>query len=401
MDPGEYQPLPSEVHDFVDGRLSPADERDFQKRMAGNPKLKQQVHTLQGAIALLHALPTREPAAGFEQRVLGRIKTEELAERARRRIRTAPAPLWQHIAQVAAGAVAAAVVLAIVGVPGVFDDKPASPEGGQVALDLQPVTSQPTESDLLPVMGDHFARLQVLRRNVSAIEVFNAGNGADADTQRSLLQLELEMSELGRRAPWLSAEVARMPADRRNEYFAFVESLSRALADVTAEAARSRTDDRAPDLALVRQKLDSVKAPERLARQYYFESRLLDTERAPRLLSAADDASSELALFAVVRKAEYDNDPEGVIAAAEAYIAAYSRGRLVDQAHLAAIHALLKLGRSLDGAALYERHFGEYESDLTPARLSLVKRTLTEVQRKAIAAAMDELRSHRRPWEND
>jgi hypothetical protein len=180
-----------------------------------------------------------------------------------------------------------------------------------------------------------------------------------------------------------------------------VESLSRALADVTAEAARSRTDERAPDLALVRQKLDSVKAPERLTRQYYFESRLLDTERAPRLLSGADDTNSELALFAVVRKAEYDNDPEGVIAAAEAYIAAYSRGRLVDQAHLAAIHALLKLGRSLDGAALYERHFGEYEADLTPARLSLVKRTLTEAQRKAIASAMDELRSHRRPWEND
>lgn len=399
MDPGEYQPLPSEVHDFVDGRLSPADERDFQKRMAANPKLKQQVHTLQGAIALLHALPTREPAAGFEQRVLGRIKTEELAERARRRIRTAPAPLWQHIAQVAAGAVAAAVVLAIIGVPGVFEDKPASQEGGQVALDLQPVTSQPTESDLLPVMGDHFARLQVLRRNVSAIEMFDARS--DADTQRSLLQLELEMSELGRRAPWLSAEVARMPADRRNEYFAFVESLSRALADVTAESARSRADDRAPDLALVRQTLDSVKAPERLTRQYHFESRLLDSERAPRLLSNAEDANSELALFAVVRKAEYDNDPEGVIAAAEAYIAAYSRGRLVDQAHLAAIHALLKLGRSLDGAALYERHFGEYEADLSPARLSLVKRTLTEAQRKAIAAAMDELRSHRRPWEND
>lgn len=392
MDPGDYQPLPSEVHDFVDGRLSPADERDLRARMAANPKLKAQVETLQGAIALLHGMPVREPAAGFEQRVLGRIKTDELAERARRRIKATPAPLWQHIAQVAAGAVAAAVVLAIIGVPGLFEE---TPQNDGASIELQPVAAQPSEVDLLPVMGDHYSRLQVLRRNLSGLE------NLDADTQRRLLLLELEVSELPRRSGWLSGEASRLPAEQRLEYVAFIDSLGKALSAVSAEATASREQDRSPDLAQVRALLDKVSVPERLSKHYRFESRFVDDRRAARLLSGGTDANSELSLLAVVRKAQYDNDMEGVVSAAESYMKAYDRGRFADHVHLAAISAMSRLGRKLDAAALYERRFGEYDTDLEPARLALVLRMLTPTERESINKAMDELRSHRRPWQDD
>jgi anti-sigma-K factor RskA len=155
MEPAEYQPLPPEVHDYVDGRLSADAERDFERRMNASAQLRTQVEQLRQAIEMLRDLPAREPRPGFAERVVGRIREEDLAERARQRIVAAPVPLWTNAVQVAIGAIAASLVLAVIGMPGLWErTQPDIPGVGG-----ENVAMAPTESDLLPALGDHSERL--------------------------------------------------------------------------------------------------------------------------------------------------------------------------------------------------------------------------------------------------
>jgi hypothetical protein len=140
MEPSDYKPFAPEAHE------------------QNNAELKSQVDALKRSIEVLRAMPVQEPKPGFDERVIGRIREAELAERARKQIIAAPMPLWQHVVQVGLGAAAAAMVLLVIGVPGMFgDDTQLAGSGGS------PVNMvAPTEGDLLPALADHNARFDSL-----------------------------------------------------------------------------------------------------------------------------------------------------------------------------------------------------------------------------------------------
>lgn len=384
MEPADYKPFAPEVHEYVDGRMSAESERDFERRLAANPELKRQVDSLRRSIELLGNLPVQQPRDGFDQRVIGRIREEELAERARRQIIAAPMPLWQHVVHVGLGAAAAALVLAMIGVPGMFSGGSENLEGIGGATPVARVTA--TEDDLLPALADHNARFDALRRNVSATRV------DDPDLQRQLIAMELQYSDLGRRNAWLAEQINDLPANRRGAYEQYIARLDAALQAVSQEIDRSRGERRPMDMDVVRKALAEVPAPEDRLGDYRISVRgsLSDA----RVAAMADDGRrlDEITLYALVRQAEYRHDHAAVIEAADSYLEWQSRGRFKDQANAAAIAAQLRLGRDLDAGRRFRAQFGDYDEDLHPGQLELVRGLLTEEEFTRLQAARAALR---------
>ncbi len=355
MQPDEYKPLPPEAHAFLDGTLNAEQEADFRRRLDRDESLRTQVEGVRVALSMLKALPVKDPGPAFSQRVLGRVRESELIDRARRRIVGARAPLWQHVAQVAAGAVAAAVVLALVAPDwrrGPAPDSPANPLVDVVGAGMV----EPNEDDLLPNLGEQVERLRKLSSHVDAL------SGLEKDSQRKLLRLELDYSDLQRRNYWLAGQLSGLPAERRKEYHGFLDSLDGALDALDRELTESASERRPVNLAQVSLALRGVNTPNRFKGQQRFSVRRFGTaasgaEEGTRRVSSPVAGDPELESYANVREAVYSNDLERILAACDAYsgeLGPYKAGHFAKLSEITAVITLLHLGRVADAAARYE-----------------------------------------------
>jgi hypothetical protein len=367
----------------VDGRLSADDERDFERRLERDPGLKNQVESIKRSIELLAKLPVLEPKEGFDDRVIGRVREEELANRARKQIIAAPVPLWQHVVQVGLGAAAAALVLAVIGVPGMFGPDPDDLQGsggGPVAR------VAPTEDDLLPALADQAARFDSLRRNVAHTRL------TDPHLQRQVVSMELEYSDLMRRNRWLSEQVAELPASRRARYQEFLAELDQALGAVASELNDSQREGRGLNTALIDARLAKVRTPEGAVSNYKLHADtgvILPPGEEERM---ATGAISEVVLYALIRQADYRHDHNAVIDAADLYLRHFDRGLFKDHANAAAVAANLRLGSDKAAAERFKARFGEYDEDLEPGQLDLVRGLLTVPEFEALITARRALR---------
>lgn len=383
MEPADYQPLPQEAHDFIEGRLGADAERDFRRRLERDENLRKQVERVRATVALLRGLPVKQPGEGFADRVLGRIRDGELVERARKRITAARTPLWQHIAQVGAGAVAAALVLAVVGVPGMFGgpvEEPATPAVATVEL----AAVEAGEEDLLPVLGDQYERYRRLTQQVAFVPVENA------DTQRELLRMELELSDLVRRNRWLSGEITSLPAERRREYRRFLDDLDNALTALDRELTDSAAESRPARTEAMGKALAEVSVPARLREECRYtivRSGTGPSGELGRSRVAAGAGDAEVKAYCAIREALYNHDLERVVAAAQAYRASFSRGRFVKPAALQSTAALLRLGRPSEAAQAYEAAFPRYDEELSGADAALVHSLLAADELEALRRA--------------
>jgi hypothetical protein len=373
MEPADYQPLPPEAHAFVDGRLGVDAEREFLRRMKADPQLRERVNELRGAIGMLRDLPAGEPPAGFNERLIGRIREDELADRARQRIMRAPTPLWQYAAHVGTGAVAAALLFAVFGFPGFQPATAVEPDAPLIGKGFTP-----HEEDLLPALGDQFMRFDSLRRNVHAAMVL------DPDLQRQLLRLELECSDLARRNNWLAPEVAQLAPDSSIDYLRFLESLDQALQLIEDEISASIRDRRAVDMTRVNHALGDVQVPAGLDTGVQLAIR---GSRADVRTVFSDDGPQGIRLYAEMRRAEYRHDPEALLTAAEAFLARGESGWLTDHARAAKVSALLRLGRNAEAARYFMREFSAYDEGLTPRQRHLVQALIREGDRQRLYEA--------------
>jgi hypothetical protein len=388
MKPSDYQPFAPEVHEYVDGRMTAEAERDFQRKLERNPELKQQVESLQHALELLGSVPVVQPKEGFDKRVIGRIREEELADRARGQISKAPVPLWQHAVQIGVGAAAAALILAMVGMPGLFHGDEADKLdqlGGESQMPVARVT--PTEEDLLPALADHEARFESLRRNVVHTRV------KDPDLQRQLIAMELQYSDLSRRNRWLATEIADLPANRRSEYQQFIQKLDDALKTLNEEVSRSRAEDKPVNMATVMNALNEVGVPGGKLSHY----RISVSSGSP----VQDDPTArvgdyrtldEITMYSLVRRAEYRHDYQAVIETADFYLGRQDSGRFKDQANAAAIAANLRLGQDETAARRFMDTFGKYDEDMTAQQLDLIRGFLSDAEYQRLIKARKSLR---------
>lgn len=382
MEASEYQPFPPEIHEFVDGRMDAETERAFRRRMEGNAALAAQVEQLQGALKLLRELPVKAPPPDFDKRVIGRIREEELAERARGRILRAHTPLWQHAVQVGAGAVAAALVLAVVGVPGLWQREPDVTGTGGALIGAE---FTPTEEDLLPALGDHLERTERLRRNV------NAAGSQEPAVMRQLLRIELESSDLARRNQWLEGEVMRLPAARRMDYMAFLGSLGAAIETLDTEIIESNRAGRPVDAGRIRAALDKVAAPDVLSGGYSISSRgTLPDSRG--LVAAVESETKEMRLFARVRRAEYRHDPQGVLQAADEFLAEVNQYGLSDHVRAARVRALLDLDRDPEAARYFNEAFAEEDYDIPQATQAMLRAYFKDSEKLRLQSAREALK---------
>ncbi|MCA8911439.1 MAG: hypothetical protein KDB82_07025 [Planctomycetes bacterium] len=368
--------------------MSTEAERDFERKLERNPELKKQVEALQHAIELLGSVPVVEPKEGFDQRVIGRIREEELADRARSQINKAPVPLWQHAVQIGIGAAAAALILAMVGMPGLFhgDDAEGLEQlGGESAMPVARVT--PTEEDLLPALADHEARFESMRRNVVHTRV------NDPDLQRQLIAMELEYSDLTRRNRWLATEIADLPANRRAEYEQFLEKLDAALKTLSDEVSRSRADGEPVDMSAVIEALNGVGVPQGKLGKYRISYNSGSPLGAETGAPVADYRTlDEVTLYALVRKAEYRHDFEAVIETADFYLSRQGAGRFKDQANASVIAANLRLGRDEDAARRFIDTFGQYDEDMSSSQREVIRGFLSDSEYKRLLEARKALR---------
>lgn len=388
MEPSDYQPFDPQVHEYVDGRMSADAERDFARKLERNPELKKQVESLQKALELLHTLPVEEPKEGFDKRVIGRVKEEELAERARKQIVSAPVPMWQHVVQVGLGAAAAALVFAIIGVPGYFSstDVPELPGsgGGEVAR----VTA--TEADLLPALADHRARFESMRRSVSCTRI------DDPHEQRELMMLELQYSDLERRNIWLRENVADLPTETRAEYDRFINSLDEALTVIQNEISASLRETRAMDMGVIDSALGSVYSPRGAIENFHVSQN--SGQLVPENELAATGSLDEVAVYSLLRRAEYRHDYLAVLDAADTYSNMLKDNRL-ETGHLKhhvnanAISACLRLGQAVEAAKRFKAAFGDYDEDVSAEQMKVVRGLLTDAEWKRLTAARESLRN--------
>lgn len=379
MQPDEYNPLPPEAHAFLDGRLDAEAEADFRRRLKDDDALRENVEKLQGALAALKTLSVKDPGAEFTQRVMGRVREAELIERARRRIVGARTPLWQHFAQVAAGAVAAALVLALTGV-----FSPAAPESPLDPLDGVMATA--TEDDLRPALAEQQMRLRRVADHLGTLA------GADAESQRQLLRAELEYAGLQRRNLWLSGQIAALPLERRRELQGYLDSLSRALAALDEELAESAARGRPVDIAHARSALRAVKAPQGLGGHIYLSLQGAGSSSALRV-STPENWPDEVRAYAAVREATYSHDDARILAACEAYLRPYARGgKFVRAARLHEVATLVRLGRPAEAAQRYEQTFGLFEEKLEPSDVLWLQEWMSQAELDQLRAARSALR---------
>jgi hypothetical protein len=379
MKPGDTEHFAQDVHDYVDGRMSADDERDFKRRLNADPVLREQVESLRAALKVLHDLPPCTLPPGFEARLLERLRQEELAERARKRILPAPAPWWQPVVQIGIGAAAAAVLLLVIGVPGLrgVSDADSALYGpiGQGA--------DPLEADLLPKLAEQYTRFESLRRNVTYTQV------PDSDKQREMLRLELQLSGLLGGNPWLAGEVARLPAAERVEYLNFIRGMENALERVENEISDSRRSRRAVDMPSVRHALHEVQTPQTLTRGY--RVRVL-TEQSGGVNLADVAVGDEVRMYAKVRQADYRHDPREMLGAANAYLRTFgSRGTFSDHAAVAAVAALLRMGREREAAMRFNSQFPEFEDGLSLLGSAALNGLFTTDEKQRLQSARNAL----------
>lgn len=358
MQPDDYKPLPPEAHAFLDGTLNAEQEADFRRRLDRDETLRADVESVRAALSMLKSLPVKDPGPAFSRRVLGRVRESELIDRARRRIVGARAPLWQHVAQVAAGAVAAAVVLALVGPDwrrAPTTDGPANPLVDVASAGVVEAV-EPNEEDLLPSLGEQVERFRKLSSHVGAL------SGLEKDSQRKLLRMELEYSDLQRRNYWLAGQLSGLPMERRREYRGFLDSLGSALDAMDRELTESAAERRPVNLAQVKLALQGVSTPNRFQTQQRFTVRRYGTatsgtEGGTRRISSPVAGDPELESYAAVREAVYSNDLERILAACNAYsgeFGPYKSGHFAKLSEITAVITLLHLNRVSDAASRYE-----------------------------------------------
>lgn len=340
MEPSEYAPLPREAHAYIDGQLGAEAERDFERRLERDLALKQRLAEVQAARRMLQSVALCEVPAGFDEGVFERLKYVDLARSAREKLAAARTPLWQRALQVGLGALAASVVLALVGLPGVSNPNQSALDSGPLDGGYTPLASV-TEADVLPLLADNYHRFREMKRQV----LFAPAK--DPDTLRDLVRAELELSELPQRARRLASIARGLPEPERREYLRFFESLAACCETMDAELVRSRNDRRQPDMQALGASLASVQVPARLSS----EDSLLVTRFGPagRVAQGARvsvGTDSELALYLLAREACYQRDYEGAARHFDDYLARFPRGRFSDLARAGSASALLRCGLS-------------------------------------------------------
>ncbi len=360
--------------------MSASDERHFERRMGLDPNLRSQVERLRGAIGMLRDLPRRDPAPAFNEKVIGRIREDELADNARQRILASGRTWWQRGVEVGFGAVAAALVVALVGLPG---GNPQPMPEFELTGGGESVAAVPLEDDLLLLLADHCRRFDALRRNVRASSL------VDDQLQRPLLRMEIEASDLSRRTDWLAAAVEQLPPERRLEYATFIDAVQPALHELELEIEQSARQSRAPDIHRVLAALDSVPEPEGLREAYRI---IADNPRADghRLL-VTESGSPELRLFARVRQADYRHDHAAVIAAADELVSRHGHTPLADRARVARVEALLTLGRDRDAAEYFQSQFSGHEQHWSPKQAALFRAYFKLTHKARLFSALEAL----------
>lgn len=391
MKPEDYKPLPPQAHAFLDGTLDSEAEADFRRALDADPALRADVEELRDSLALLRAMPQQDPGPQFHERVMGRVRESELIDRARRRITGARAPIWQHVAQVAAGAVAAAVILALLGLPG-REAPQALPLIGAEFNDAGTAErTDPSEEDLLPALGEQLERFRRMGLHVAGLTT------ADAESQRELIRAELEFSGLLRRNRWLQGELAGLSPRQRREYEDFLKGVAGAIAELDAELSRSTAENRSPDLGRISGMLDAVSAPARIGGENRFRIERFGAGSPEALavpVSAPQFRNPEVSAYAAIRAALYSNDTERTLAACRDYLRPHgTSGRFARQARLIEVACLLRLGRSPEAARGFEQTFGVFGEGLNALDQRALSELLSAREREQLRQAREALRA--------
>ncbi|CAG0962780.1 hypothetical protein PLCT2_00853 [Planctomycetaceae bacterium] len=335
MEPSEYTPLSREAHAYIDGLLDAEAERTFVRRMDRDPDLKQRVDEVQAARRMLASVALIEPPTDFDAGLRERLRYVDLAGQARERIGRVGAPLWQRLAQIAAGALAASVILTVL-LPGAGEPA-ATPAKGPGIAEFSTVAAV-SESDVLPIFADQFDRFRELKRNVLY-------SGVDGHSQRDLVRGELELSDLGPRCKRLRALVEGLPEPQRREYLRFFNTLADCCEAIDAELVRSRNDGRELDMAALNSTLAAVYLPRRLSdERAMMVTRIGPSSRETKAARVSVGSDRELSLYLTAREAHYARDYDAAAKAFAAYLGEYSRGRFADCARAGKAVALLRAG---------------------------------------------------------
>jgi hypothetical protein len=335
MEPSEYTPLPHEAHAFIDGLLDSESERAFVRKLERDPALKQRVDEIQAARRMLASVAQIDPPASFDKGLRERIRFVDLSSEARQRIGSARSPLWQRVALIGAGALAASIVLTIL-LPDA--QSPASlPAGNSDYADFATAVSV-SESDVMPVIADQYERFRELKRNVLFANV-------ESQSRRDLVRGELELSDLGPRSKRLRSMVAGLPEPQRREYLRFFDSLSACCEAIDAELVKSRNDGNEPDLRTLSNTLASVYLPARLSEESSLQIvRFGPSPRSTQAARVSVGGDRELTLYLNAREAHYARDYDRAAKAFGIYLGEFSRGRFADCAKAGRAVALLRAG---------------------------------------------------------
>ena len=388
MEPSEYTPLPRESHEYVDGLLGSEAERDFERRLLGNPELKQRIDEMQAARKLLASVAMVDPPADFDAGVFERLKYVDLANSAREKLLQARTPIWQRFAQVAVGAVAASVALVLIGLPSTSTPTPEYVlDGGPISANLLPVSSV-SEADVMPLFADQYDRYREMQRHVLFAQADNA------DARRDLVRAELELSDVLPRCRRLESIVRSLPEPERREYVRFFDTLASCCESIDAELVKSRNERRELSMQALNASLAGVYIPARLSS----EGAMLVTrfgpagsQATPIRVSVGSDA--ELALYLQARGAFYQRDYEGAWRHYEDYLARYPKGRFGDCARSGCASALLRAG---DSDRALDRYLADVSGNanclplIDSADQALFRQAQNERARRAPAPLPDE-----------
>lgn len=337
MEPSEYTPLPREAHAFIDGLLDSESERAFVRKLERDPALKQRVDEIQAARRMLAGVALIDPPADFDKGLRERLHFVDLSREARQRIGRAGSPVWQRLALIGAGALAASVVLTFM-LPG--SQGPQSlPAANTGYADFATVAAV-NEADVMPVIADQYDRFREMKRNVLYSNV-------DSQSRRDLVRGELELSDLGPRSKRLRSMIQGLPEPQRREYLRFFDTLSACCEAMDAELVRSRNEGVDPDLSALSASLASVYLPVRLSEENSLQ--LVRYGPSPRSTQASRVSvgnDRELSLYLNAREAHYARDYDRAARAFGAYLGEYSRGRFADCAKAGRAVALLRAGNT-------------------------------------------------------
>ena len=333
---------------------------------------------------MLSSVALIEPPADFDAGLRERLRYVDLAGQARERIGRVGAPLWQRFAQIAAGALAASVVLTIL-LPGASEPVP-TPANVPGIAEFSTVAAV-SESDVLPVLADQFDRYRERKRNVLY-------SGVEGHSLRDLVRGELELSDLGPRCKRLRALVEGLPEPQRREYLRFFNTLADCCESIDAELVRARNEGRELDMAALNSTLAAVYLPRRLSdERAMMVTRVGPSSRETTAARVSVGSDRELSLYLTAREAHYARDYDAAAKAFGAYLAEYSRGRFADCAKAGKAVALLRAGYTdlaLDAWVSEVRDHGKRTALLDSTDQQLFRQAEQERQLRAPKPTPDE-----------